>query len=107
MRAVSAYITAMAVGISEDLRSHVAPDQLQDVVEKELEKQMLAQLVTAINERSNAMLYGSNPVTQQSAQKKVLRFMGYVNEMYNVSREVKGALMDGSQPNDVEYEVVS
>lgn len=107
MRQVSAFIQAMAIGISDDLKQHVAPDKLQFEVEKELEKQMLAQLVNAINERSSCMLYGSDQVKAEAAKKKVLRFMGYVNEMYTVTREVKGALMDGHQPVDTDFEVVS
>jgi hypothetical protein len=95
MRRVSAFILALAEGISSDLAEHVAPDRLQDEVEKELENQMLAQLVKAIGEYNNARMYGSDHVQQNSKRKQVLRFMGYCNEMWVKTAEVKGALMTG------------
>lgn len=92
----------MAIGISEDLKQHIAPDKLQYEVEKELEKQMLNLTVQAISERSQCLLYGSDNVKANAAQKKLLRFMGYVNEMYVKTEEVKGAIGDGSVVPDYE-----
>jgi hypothetical protein len=96
MRRVSAFIMAMASGISDDLRDHVAPDKLQHEVETELQKQILSQLVQAIGEYSTALTYDHiSAVKRSAAQKKILRFMGYCSEMWVVQTQVKGALGEG------------
>ena len=108
MRRVSAYLTAMAQGISDDVSRHVAPDKLQFEVEKELQEQMLAQLVGAVSEYKQAVAYyRTDEVKCNSAKNKVLRHMSYVTEMWTVTNEVKGALERGGQPDEVPYEVVS
>lgn len=95
MRRVSAFIIALASGIGDDLRDHVAPDKLQFEVEKELENQMLALLVKAIGEYNSARLFQSDKVQQNTKRKQVLRYMGFCNEMWTKTEEVKGALMTG------------
>lgn len=90
MRQVSAFIIEMARAISADLRESVAPDKLQNEVEKELEKQTLAQLVRAISEYSSARDYIPDQVATKRRQ--VLRFMGYCSEMWTAIAVVRGAI---------------
>lgn len=103
MHKVSAFIAEMAKTISDDLRDSVAPDKLQHEVERELEKQILAQTVHAIQEYEGARQYHSHdPAKAVIARRKVLRFMGYCSEMWTAIKRVKGAITSGL---DVEDEV--
>lgn len=109
MRRVSAFLVALANGISDDLRDSVAPDKLQYEVEKELENQMLAHLVKSVGEYNNARLYTSDNVQQNAKRRQVLRYMGLVGEMWNKTEEVKGALTAGglNLGEDVDFVVSS
>lgn len=95
MRFVSSYITSLFEAITDDLRSHIDPEKLQFEVDKEVEKQLLSQLVTAISERNNCISWDSDLTKCDIAQKKVVRHMKYVNEYYAASQEVKLALASG------------
>ena len=100
MRQVSAFILSLANAISDDLREHVAPDKLQYEVELELEKQILAQLVTAIHQYSGVRSgFGADGTQANVKRKQVLRMMGYCSEMWVKTDEVKGALMSGELVN--------
>lgn len=96
MRKTSAFLAALAAGISDDLRDNVDADKLQDEVEKELENQVLSGLVTAVGEYNSARTYfRSDRPKNAAAQNKVRRYLGFVEEMWARTAEVKGALMAG------------
>ena len=100
MHRVSAFIAALANGISDDLREHVAPDKLQHEVERELEKQILAQTVRAISEYESACIYSrDNEVVRNAKRKQCLRMMGYCSEMWVTKDAVRAVL---APPSDVE-----
>jgi hypothetical protein len=106
MRKVSAYIIELAKAISDDLRDSLPKDKLQHEVEMELEKQVLANLVTAISEYNCARIYNKSDVSLQNIKRRqVLRMMGYCGEMWIAQEQVKGMLMGGSQMVEADFEV--
>lgn len=99
MHRVSSFIAEMAKTLSDDLRESVAPDKLQHEVEKELEKQILAQTVNAIGKYRQARDYFSHDPAQAAIKRRqVLRFMGYCSEMWLAIGRVKGAISAGLDP---------
>lgn len=106
MRKVSAYIIELAKAISDDLRDSLPKDKLQHEVEFELEKQVLANLVSAIHEYSNARAYSKSDLSIQNIKRRqVLRMMGYCSEMWIAQEQVKGMLMGGSDMVEAEFSI--
>jgi hypothetical protein len=106
MRKVSAYILELAKAISDDLRDSLPKDKLQHEVEMELEKQVLANLVHAINEYSAARTYSKSDISLQNIKRRqVLRMMGYCSEMWIAQEQVKGALMGGSGMVEADFTI--
>lgn len=108
MRRVSAFIEVLAGVITDDLKNHVAPDKLAYEVEREIEKQLLSQMVQAVSKYSQCTLYSPNGEVERNQRKnEMLRHMGYVQELFTKVDEVKGILAAGGVTEEAIFEVVS
>lgn len=101
MNKASTYIQLLSDEISDDLRNHIDGDKLQLEVEKEVEKQILSGLVTAISEYNNCASWGEKNRLAM-LRTKIKRNMEYVNELFQANKEITGILISGDSISTAE-----
>lgn len=101
MNKASAYLQLLFSEISDDLKNHVDGDKLQDEVQKEVEKQILSGLVTAVSEYNNCASWGDKNRLAM-LRTRIQRNMEYVQELFQTNKEITGVLTSGSSINTAE-----